>query len=84
MQPAKVNLYEMNFCQVFHHQAEDPNLLVNFDGIRQIMWEPDRGNVDTSGVTSAYAEGARQKGAQIYPFTTMTETFHQVDGRWIV
>ena len=39
------------------------------------MWEPDRGNVDTSGVTSAYAAGARQKGADIYRFTTVTGLF---------
>ena len=42
------------------------------------MWELDRGNVDTSGVTSAHAAGARQKGAEIYPFTTVPGAFHQV------
>ena len=48
------------------------------------MWEPDRGNVVTSGVSSAYAAVARQKGAEFYPFTAVTGTFYQADGSWIV
>ena len=38
------------------------------DGIRCAMYEPDGGNVDPSGVTHAYAKGARQMGAEIHRF----------------
>jgi dimethylglycine dehydrogenase len=48
------------------------------------MWEPDGGNVDPSGVTNAYAVGARQRGAEIYRFTPVTATEPQSDGSWIV
>ena len=48
------------------------------------MFEPDGGNVDPSGVTNAYAVGARQRGAQIHRFTPVTATRPQPDGTWIV
>jgi dimethylglycine dehydrogenase len=48
------------------------------------MFEPDGGNVDPSGVTHAYAAGARQRGAEIHRFTPVTGTEQQADGSWIV
>ena len=48
------------------------------------MYEPDGGNVDPSGVTQAYAAGARQMGAEILRFTPVTGTEAQPDGTWIV
>ncbi|TIP35767.1 MAG: FAD-dependent oxidoreductase, partial [Mesorhizobium sp.] len=56
----------------------------DFDGIRCIMYEPEGGNVDPSGVTAAYAAGARQRGAEIHRFTPVTATEAQADGSWIV
>ena len=38
------------------------------------MYEPDAGNVDPSGVTYAYAQGARTLGAKIHRFTPVTAT----------
>ncbi|MCB1396401.1 MAG: GcvT family protein, partial [Rhodobacteraceae bacterium] len=58
--------------------------LVDFTGIRCIMFEPDGGNVDPSGVTMAYAAGARALGADIHRFTPVTGTEAQPDGSWIV
>ena len=58
--------------------------LVDFDGVRCIMWEPDGGNVDPSGVTNAYAAGARKLGAEIIRFCPVTGTEQQNDGTWIV
>lgn len=84
LQAAKAKLYGMNFHQVTRDEAERLHPLVNFDGIRCIMWEPDGGNVDPSGVTNAYAMGARQRGAEIYRFTPVTATEPQADGSWIV
>ncbi len=84
LQAAKAKLYGMNFHEVSRAQAEALHPLVNFDGIRRIMYEPDGGNVDPSGVTAAYAAGARQKGAEIHRFTPVTATDQQPDGTWIV
>ena len=58
--------------------------MVNYDGVRCIMFEPDGGNVDPSGVTHAYAAGARARGAEIHRFTPVMGTEAQADGSWIV
>ena len=84
LQAAKAQLYGMNFAEISREQAQELHPLVNFDGVRCIMWEPDGGNVDPSGVTNAYAMGARQRGADIHRFTPVTATVQQPDGTWIV
>ena len=84
LQAAKAKFYGMNFHEVDRAEAERLHPLVNYDGIRCIMYEPDGGNVDPSGVTNAYAIGARQKGAEIYRFTPVTATEPQPDGTWLV
>lgn len=84
LQAAKAKLYGMNFHEVSRDEAERLHPLVNYDGIRCIMWEPDGGNVDPSGVTNAYAAGARQNGAEIIRFCPVTGTEPQADGSWIV
>ncbi|RKF15060.1 FAD-dependent oxidoreductase [Roseovarius spongiae] len=84
LQAAKAKLYGMNFAEIGRDEAERLHPLVNFDGIRCIMWEPDGGNVDPSGVTNAYAAGARANGAEIHRFTPVTATEAQPDGTWIV
>jgi dimethylglycine dehydrogenase len=84
LQAAKARLYGMNFHEVSRDEAERLHPLVNYDGIRCIMFEPDGGNVDPSGVTNAYAVGARQNGAEILRFTPVTGTEQQPDGTWIV
>ncbi|MFZ5961530.1 GcvT family protein [Thalassococcus sp. BH17M4-6] len=84
LQEAKARLYKMNFHEVSRDEAERLHPLVNFDGIRCIMFEPDGGNVDPSGVTQAYAAGARAMGAEVHRFTPVTGTEAQPDGTWIV
>ncbi|PXW70375.1 dimethylglycine dehydrogenase [Loktanella sp. PT4BL] len=84
LQAAKAKFYGMNFHEVDRAEAERLHPLVDFDGIRCIMFEPDGGNVDPSGVTNAYAIGARQRGAEIHRFTPVTATVPQPDGTWIV
>ena len=84
LQAAKAKLYGMNFHEVSRDEAERLHPLVNYDGIRCIMWEPEGGNVDPSGVTNAYAAGARQHGAEIIRFCPVTGTEQQSDGTWIV
>ncbi|MDU8913015.1 FAD-dependent oxidoreductase [Aestuariicoccus sp. MJ-SS9] len=84
LQAAKAKLYGMNFHQIGRDEAERLHPLVDFDGIRCIMYEPDGGNVDPSGVTNAYAAGARKRGAEIHRFTPVTATVQQPDGTWVV
>ncbi|MEP3054068.1 FAD-dependent oxidoreductase [Ascidiaceihabitans sp.] len=84
LQAAKAKLYGMNFHEVDRAEAERLHPLVDYDGIRCIMWEPDGGNVDPSGVTQAYATGARQNGAEIMRFNPVLATEAQPDGTWIV
>ncbi|MBA3520383.1 MAG: GcvT family protein, partial [Rhizobiales bacterium] len=84
LQEAKARRYSMNFHEVTRDEAERLHPLVDFDGIRCIMYEPDGGNVDPSGVTAAYAAGARQRGAEVHRFTPVTATEAQPDGSWIV
>ena len=84
LQAAKARRYGMNFHDVTRAEAERLHPLTDFDGIRCIMYEPDGGNVDPSGVTHAYAAGARQNGAEIHRFTPVTATEQQPDGSWIV
>ena len=57
---------------------------LNTDGVRCAMFEPDGGNVDPSGVTHAYAKGARNNGAEIHRFTPVVETNQRPDGTWDV
>ena len=84
LQEAKARRYGMNFHEVSRNEAEQLHPLVDFDGIRCIMFEPDGGNVDPSGVTNAYAVGARQRGGEIHRFTPVIGTEPQPDGTWIV
>jgi dimethylglycine dehydrogenase len=84
LQAAKAKLYGMNFYEISIEEAKELNPMVNYDGIKCVMYEPDGGNVDPSGVTNAYAIGARKRGAEINRFTPVTATEQQGDGSWIV
>lgn len=84
LQAAKAKLYGMNFYEISIKEAKELHPLVNYDGIRCVMYEPEGGNVDPSGVTNAYAIGARKNGAEINRFTPVTATEPQADGSWIV
>ncbi|CTQ50500.1 GcvT family protein [Jannaschia donghaensis] len=84
LQEAKAQLYGLNFREASRDEAQELHPLANYDGIRCIMYEPDGGNVDPSGVTQAYAAGARKLGAQIERFCPVTATEQQPDGTWIV
>jgi dimethylglycine dehydrogenase len=84
LQEAKAKYYGLNFFEVSREQAKELHPLAQFDDIRCIMFEPDGGNVDPSGVTMAYAAGARAMGAQIERFCPVIGTEQQPDGSWIV
>ena len=84
LQAAKAKYYGLPFREVDRAEAEALHPLVDYDGIRCIMFEENGGNVDPSGVTNAYASGARQNGAEIVRFCPVTATEQQPDGTWIV
>jgi len=84
LQEAKAKYYGLNFHEISRNEAERLHPLVDFDGVRAIMYEPDGGNVDPSGVTNAYANGARQNGAEIYRFTPVTGTEQLSDKSWLI
>ncbi len=84
LQEAKAKLYGLNFHEIDKDRAKELHPLAQFDDIRCIMYEPDGGNVDPSGVTHAYAAGARQRGATIERFCPVIGTDQQADGSWIV
>ena len=82
LQASKAKLYDINFHEVSRDEAEKLHPFVNFDGVRCIMWESNGGNVDPSGVTNAYALGARLNGAEIHRFTPVIGTEQNADGTW--
>ncbi len=84
IQAAKARYFDVDFHELSLKEASDMHPLVDFDGVRCVMLEPDAGNVDPSGVTHAYAKGARMAGAQIHRFTPVTETNPRSDGSWDV
>ena len=48
------------------------------------LFDPVEGHLDPSGVTSAYAICARQKGAEIYRHTWVSDLRQRADGTWDV
>ena len=84
MQAAKAKYFQVDFHELSRDEAERLHPLANFDGIRTIMYEPDGGNVDPSGVTYAFAKGARALGAEIERFTPVLATTQRADGSWNV
>ncbi len=84
MQAAKARYFQVEFHELTRDEAERKHPLVNLDGIRCIMYEPDGGNVDPSGVTYAYAKGARNLGAEVQRFTPVIATTQRDDGSWDV
>ena len=84
LQEKKARYFGVDFHEVSRAEAEKLHPFVNYDGVRCIMFEADGGNVDPSGVTQAYAAGARKMGAEIHRFTPVTATEQQLDGSWIV
>ena len=84
LQESKAKLYNMEFYEVSLQEARELHPLLNLENIRCVMYEPSGGNVDPSGVTNAYAVGARERGAEVYKFTEVIATEKQLDGSWIV
>lgn len=84
IQTAKARYFGFEFHEMSVAEAQKLHPLTQFDGVRCVMFEPDSGHVDPSGVTHAYARGARNLGAVIHRFTPVLETNPRSDGTWDV
>ncbi|WP_343560847.1 GcvT family protein [Kiloniella sp. b19] len=84
IQAAKAKAFGVVFNELSMEELKEMNPLINTEGLRCAFFEPDSGYVDPSGVTYAYALGARKRGAQVHRFTPVTETVQREDGSWDV
>ena len=58
--------------------------ILNADGLKAVLYEPDAGHCDPSGVTHAFAKAARKYGATIHRHTPVTATNQLANGEWDV
>ncbi|MEM7208267.1 MAG: FAD-dependent oxidoreductase [Pseudomonadota bacterium] len=84
IQTAKARHFGVDFRELTIAEAQDLHPFLNLDGIYAAMYEADAGHVDPSGVTHAYAAGAKKMGAEIYRFTPVVATTQRADGGWDV
>ena len=84
IQASKASAFNAEFYELSPKEILELNPLLNIDNVKCAMFEPASGYVDPSGVTHAYAMGARQRGAVIERFTPVVETSPRADGSWDV
>ena len=82
LQESKAKYYNLKFYEVSSEDAQILHPLAQFKDVRCIMFEPDGGNVDPSGVTHAYAIGARKLGAHIERFCEVKSIEQEQNGNW--
>ncbi len=58
--------------------------ILDLAGVKGVLYEASRGHVDPSGVTHAFAKGARDRGAGIVRHCPVLETNPRRDGGWEV
>ena len=58
--------------------------ILSADGLKAVLYEPDAGFCDPSGVTHAFAKAARKYGATIHRFTPVIATNQTDGGEWDV
>jgi len=84
IQAAKASAFDAEFYEISRSEIRDLHPLLETDDVLCAMFEPLSGHVDPSGVTQAYAHGARQLGAEIVRFAPVVETNARADGSWEV
>jgi dimethylglycine dehydrogenase len=65
-------------------EARRLNPLIETEDYRAAMFDPDDGHVDPSGVTHAYAQAARNAGAEIYRHTKVNTVCRLPNGEWFI
>ncbi|MDD9875580.1 MAG: FAD-dependent oxidoreductase [Gammaproteobacteria bacterium] len=74
IQAAKAAAFDAEFFEVPAGEIRDLHPLLETGNVLCAMYEPLAGHVDPSGVTHAYAHGARRRGARIHRFAAVVET----------
>lgn len=64
--------------------AVDLAPIIDTTNLKAILWEPEKGSVDPSSATNAFATAARAMGATIRRHTPVTATRQLPDGGWLV
>jgi dimethylglycine dehydrogenase len=67
-----------------NREAEELAPILDMSGVRAALYDPASGHVDPSGVTQAFAAGARLHGAEIVRHCPVIETHPRADGSWDV
>ena len=65
-------------------EASELAPILDLSGVKGVLYEASRGHVDPSGVTQAFAKGARDRGAEIVRHSPVLETHPRQDGTWEV
>ena len=84
IQASKAKYLGLEFDMISLDDVHELNPLLNLDGVYSAMFEPNEAHIDPSGVTNAYAAGARKGGTTIYRNCPVTATTQQPNGGWIV
>jgi len=67
-----------------NEEAMERAPILDLSGVRAVLFDPAGGHVDPSGVTQAFAAGARLHGAEIHRQCPVVETNPHSDGSWEV
>ncbi|NCF82801.1 MAG: FAD-dependent oxidoreductase [Proteobacteria bacterium] len=67
-----------------NEEAMERAPILDLSGVRAVLFDPAAGHVDPSGVTQAFAAGARLHGAEIYRQCPVIKTNPRPDGSWEV
>ncbi|MBT8078607.1 MAG: FAD-dependent oxidoreductase [Gammaproteobacteria bacterium] len=65
-------------------EAKEMSPILSDSGLAAVLYEPDAGFIDPSGVTHAFAKAARKLGAKILRHTPVTATVPAGNGEWDV
>lgn len=65
-------------------EAQEINPYYDMDGVQAAIWTEGEGHVDPSGVTMAFASGARAKGAEVSRRNRVVEVNPLPNGEWQV
>lgn len=84
IQSSKAKYLGLEFQRISLEEVKELNPLINLEGVYSAMWEPNEAHIDPSGVTNAYAAGARKYGATIYRNCPVLATAQQPNGGWLV
>ncbi|MGO1120679.1 GcvT family protein [Rhodovibrionaceae bacterium A322] len=81
---AKAKHLGFDFTPVDTGDINTMHPLLDVSKLRGAWYQPDEGHLDPSGMTHAFAKGARQLGAEVYRHTKVEETNPRRDGSWEV